>query len=47
MHCDCPDGYVGHNCETRLLDTSDGNVLSQLDTFNPFYFGAQIIHTHC
>ena len=28
MHCDCRDGYVGHNCETRLLDTSDTrNVL--------------------
>lgn len=47
MHCDCLDGYVGYNCETRLLDTSDtGNILSRLDTFNPFYFGTQMMHTY-
>lgn len=34
MRCDCPDGYVGHNCETRLLDTLDtGKALSQSDIF--------------
>ncbi|TGZ48323.1 Cadherin EGF LAG seven-pass G-type receptor 3 [Temnothorax longispinosus] len=29
MHCNCPDGYVGHNCETRLLDTSDTECASE------------------
>ncbi|KYN09641.1 Cadherin EGF LAG seven-pass G-type receptor 3 [Trachymyrmex cornetzi] len=29
MHCDCPNGYVGHNCETRLLDTSDTECASE------------------
>jgi len=45
MHCDCPDSYVGYNCETRLLDTSDtGNdvlLITKFEfyyTFNPFYF---------
>lgn len=34
MRCDCLDGYVGHNCETRLLDTlNTGDALSQSDIF--------------
>lgn len=29
MHCDCLVGYVGHNCETRLLDTLDTECASE------------------
>ncbi|XP_072753187.1 uncharacterized protein [Anoplolepis gracilipes] len=29
MHCDCPGSYVGHNCETRLLDTLDTECASE------------------
>ncbi|XP_025264739.1 uncharacterized protein LOC105250957 isoform X2 [Camponotus floridanus] len=29
MHCDCSVGYVGHNCETRLLDTLDTECASE------------------
>ncbi|KAG7198744.1 hypothetical protein KM043_001731 [Ampulex compressa] len=29
MHCHCPEGYVGYNCETRLLDTPDDECGSE------------------
>ncbi|XP_050447522.1 uncharacterized protein LOC126849600 isoform X2 [Cataglyphis hispanica] len=29
MRCDCPSGYVGHNCETRLMDTLDTECASE------------------